>query len=130
MSEYCNRNGLTPSSLIKSLLQEEIEKRPPITSIYERIEENRSKIEENIQALIKLNLEVLYQTATSNFLLVNYIMDEMLNRFKGNIPTQHIKTFNTLKKIGDYSFQTLEEAEKALEAIGVTIKIKIEGDKP
>jgi antitoxin component of RelBE/YafQ-DinJ toxin-antitoxin module len=36
---YCSANGLTPSTLIRSLLEEELMNKKPITSIYSEINE-------------------------------------------------------------------------------------------
>jgi antitoxin component of RelBE/YafQ-DinJ toxin-antitoxin module len=37
VQKYCQDNGLTPSSLLKALIEEELNKRKPLTAIYNEI---------------------------------------------------------------------------------------------
>jgi len=69
--KYCEENGLTPSSLIKALLEEELTKKKPITQIYvdmaKIFEDVYKKFEHTASALehLKNLIEIHYEEIKS-----------------------------------------------------------------
>jgi antitoxin component of RelBE/YafQ-DinJ toxin-antitoxin module len=115
VNAYCKGNGLTPSELIKSLLEEELLNREPLTSVYDNINKRFAQLDHKLRQLTKLNLENLYRTCQLSYLVATQMWMKMLDDFKGLIPPEHLETFNNIKKVAEENLEAAKTVDKALQ---------------
>lgn len=76
VEKYCESNGLTPSSLIRSLLEEELNKKTSITSIYADIAKRLKKIDSYYQTSYSMHLELMDRSISTELLFIGYVLKD------------------------------------------------------
>jgi hypothetical protein len=99
---HCQNNSLTPSSLIRDLLIQEINGRQSLTSIYNDIKTIYNEMVKWLKTLQKQNLEILenvLHTQLINAIWMKTWFEERILTYKGHIPSDKLEE---LKEIDGY----------------------------
>ena len=110
VKKYCEGNGFTPSSLLKALLEEELNNKKPLTAIY-------NGIDQKFNELSRLTLIAIRNTTEISFILTNWIKTWFLKEFGGKIPEEYQKDFKTLEKYSELLKQDLNTIKRMLEGL-------------
>jgi hypothetical protein len=110
VQKYCEGNGFTPSSLIRALLEEEINGKKPITDIYD-------DIEGWLYAILWRNLEILEFLIHSSLVNAYWIKTQTLVFYKGLIPADQLQNLKKLDAYIEHLESDLETIRKEKEAL-------------
>jgi len=117
VQEYCQKNGFTPSTLIRSLLEEELLSKKPLTSIYHDIEERFDKLERFFYAIQAQNLEILETSLEMSLFQMVYIKTQYIIAYKGKIPAESLKDFEKIDQYIKVLEQSLKKVREAKEHV-------------
>jgi DNA-binding transcriptional MocR family regulator len=91
VQKYCEGNGLNPSSLIRALLEEELNRRKPLTEIYNEIMQQFSAL----QTLTLMTLETLLELSIEHAIEQK---NQLTIAFKGQIPAEYLGVFQGIDR--------------------------------
>jgi hypothetical protein len=124
---YCKENGISPSSLLKSLLLEELDNKEPITTYYQEINSKFTETNRNLQTIgamlaamaeQQLILETYLEIVSANVLGQQYrgrTMPADIRTFVENMPGKmktNRHTMEKLEKLLDDFNRSQEAAER------------------
>jgi DNA-binding transcriptional MocR family regulator len=91
VQKYCEGNGLNPSSLIRALLEEELNRKKPLTEIYNEIMQQFSAL----QTLTLMTLETLLELSIEHAIEQK---NQLTIAFKGQIPAEYLDIFQGIDR--------------------------------